>query len=475
MPEKEIEQLQPKEFWENFAAICKIPHPSGNEVQLCNFIKKFAEDLGLEVSVDAVGNLFVKKLATSGMEDRPIVVLQAHLDMVSQKNSEVAHDFDKDPLQIYVDSGWVKAQGTTLGADDGVGLAAIMTILQSKTLKHGPLEVVLTVDEEVNFTGVNAIKPGDLAGRILLNLDADHDDEITIGSGGGIFIEGNLAFEKVKVPKNVQAFILTASGLKGGHSALEIDKASANAIKIVNRIIWLCRQKFDLNLVKFDAGSAYNATPRDASAVVLVANDDLEEFKKFLREQSEFLIELSATIMPDLMPEQKAQASLINLLYAIPNGVIEMSKVIAGLIETSNNLAMVETKNNSFKVCSFPRSSVESTVDEMINIFTALFAMVNGQVNFFARVPAWQPNPNSLLVKLLEDVYTNKFGEKPKIIATHAGTECGVFLASYPDMQIVSIGPNIENCHSPDERLSVESVAKYWEFLVAILENIPKK
>jgi dipeptidase D len=483
---KEIAELQPKEFWENFAAICQIPHPSGKEAQLRSFIKDFAEKLGLNTLVDEAGNLIVKKPATAGMENCQGVILQAHLDMVPQKNADVVHDFAVDPIQPYIDDGWVKAKGTTLGADDGFGLAAMMAILQSKTLKHGPIEALFTVDEEVGLTGAMELKPGLLAGEILFNLDSDIEGEITIGSAGGVFIDGEFSFSKIAVPANVNAFSIKVHGLKGGHSAVEIDKPMANAIKILGRLLWLSKEKFALNLVTIEGGNAYNAIPREAVAVVTVAAEQSDLFKKIVADHAAKLvkqfaelkdlkIELTANSLPNFMWEPKDQAKLLNLLYACPHGIIAMSKDIPGVIETSTNLAMVKTNDNNFKVSVFPRSAIEFMVEDLANTAAAFFKLAGGQVKFSDKFPSWQPVANAPIVELMAQVYAKNFGEKPKITATHGGTECGVLLLSYPNLQIVSFGPTVENAHSPNERLNIKTVKKYWELLIAVLANIPQK
>jgi dipeptidase D len=481
-----LSELQPKDFWENFAAICKIPHPSGKEAKLCWFIKNFSENLGLKTLVDEAGNLIVKKPATVGMENCKGVILQAHLDMVPQKNAEVEHDFAIDPIQPYVDGEWVKAKGTTLGADDGFGVASIMAVLQSETLKHGPLEALFTVDEEVGLSGAYALKPGILSGEILLNLDGEAEDELTIGSAGGIFIDGEFVYNKSAVPQNVQTLTIKVNGLKGGHSAVAIDKPIANAIKILGRLLWLSKRKFALNLIAIDGGTAYNAIPREASAVVTLDSEQYEAFKDFAAKHCGFLatnfvelqglqIEVStAGSTANFIIEPQDQEMLLNVLYACPHGIIGMSKSIPGLIETSTNLAMIKTDENSFKVSVMSRSAVEFLVDDMINTNTALFNLRGGRVKVSDKFPAWQPIPSLPIVELMTQIYTKKFGQKPKITATHAGLECGVFLLSYPNLQMVSFGPIVEDPHSPNERLNIKSVGKYWEFLTAVLENIPE-
>jgi dipeptidase D len=481
-----LDKLKPKEFWENFAAVCKIPHPSGQEQKLCGFIKDFAENLGLETLVDEVGNLLVKKPATAGMEKRRGVILQAHLDMVPEKNEDIKHDFAVDPIKPYIDGDWVKAEGTTLGADDGFGIASIMAALQSKTLRHGPLEALFTVDEEVNFTGAYNIKPGLLSGEILLNLDSDIEGEITIGSAGGVFIDGIFAYNKIPVSQKAKTFMIKVHGLKGGHSSIEIDKPLANAIKVIGRLLYLAKQKFDLNLIALNSGSAYNAIARKAEALVAVAPEQVEELRHFIMAHRKFLaenflelkdlaIELTSKPDQDWVMDPKNQEILLNIIYACPHGILGMSKDIPDLIETSANLAMIVTEENNFKISVFPRSAISFLLDNTANTISCLFKLAAVEVKLFNRYPAWQPKPALPIIELASQIYEKKFGIKPKITAIHGGLECGIFVIANPNLEMISIGTNIEQAHSPNERLSISSVNRYWEFLTALLANIPQK
>lgn len=485
--EDKLTNLQPRIFWENFAAICQIPHVSKQEAKLCAYIKDFAERLGLKTLVDDAGNLIVKKPASSGMENCQGVILQAHLDMVGQKDKETAHDFSKDPIQAYVDGEWVRAKGTTLGADDGVGVAAIMAVLQDNTLKHGPIEALLTVDEETGLTGAYGLKAGLLDGKILLNLDSELEGEVIIGSAGGVFVDGEFSFKKISAPKDSQFFTIKVSGLEGGHSAVAIDKQMSNALKILGRILSLAKKEFEINLVSFDGGNAYNAIPREAQAEVAVAPSQVAKLKEFAESHRKFLVGQFAelnTLKIEIaaidnkagqVMEQQDQMKLLDFISICPHGVIGMSKVIPDLIETSTNLAIVKTDTSTIKISAFPRSAIEFFVDDVANSIASLLRAIGAQAKLSDKFPSWQPNPENLIAKLASEVYAKKFGKKLKIAATHAGLECGIFLQPYPELQIISFGPTMENVHSPSERVNIKSCANFWEFLVSILESVPGK
>lgn len=479
----ELSQLEPQVIWKNFSALNAVPRPSKKEEKVIAFIKNFGENLNLDTTVDEVGNVIIKKPATPGMEDRKAIVLQSHLDMVCQKNNEVNFDFETQGIQMEVDGDWVKAKGTTLGADNGIGVATIMSVLESDTIAHPALEALFTIDEETGMTGAMGLKPGQLNGQILLNLDTEEDDEIDIGCAGGVDVTAsqnyNLEDSKGQIIK------ITVKGLQGGHSGMDIHKGFGNANVILGRLLFKGLENQNLQLISIDGGGLRNAIPREGNAVVSVrnANEFIENANQL---KAEILTEF-AEIEKDLhinieifSTEEKAiseedSKKIILAMKAAHNGVYRMSPDVADLVETSNNVARVELANGALKILNLSRSSVESTKMAVAEQLKAVFELAGMNVEFSGTYPGWKPKPGSEIVKIMEKIYENQFGEKPHVVACHAGLECGIIGANYPEMEMVSFGPTIRGAHSPDEKASIPSVQKFWGFFKEILAEIPKK
>jgi dipeptidase D len=482
-----LETLEPKGIWKNFKSITQIPRPSKKEVRIIDYVKKFGENLGLETKVDSVGNIIIRKPATQGMENRKGVIFQAHLDMVPQKNSDKKHDFEKDPIEAFIDGEWVKANGTTLGADNGIGAAAMLSVLESKELKHGPIECLFTIDEETGMTGAFALKPGVLKGDLLLNLDSEDEGELYIGCAGGM--DGNIEFDYAseKVPSGYDPYMIRISGLKGGHSGIDINLGRGNSNIVLFRLLWKAEQTTGLRLCESEGGNMRNAIPREAHAIVIIP---VKEEKAFLELAAEYAAtvkkELSAT-EPDLRvewvktdkPNRVMQADLqkrlIASIYSCPNGTIRMTDGIPGLVETSTNLAIVKTNGNKISVSCLLRSSVNSAKENLADTIKALFEMAGANVNFSGSYPGWKPNMNSPIMKTMDKVYKSKYGKDLEIKAIHAGLECGIIGGVYPNLDMVSFGPTIRHPHSPDEKVNIASVQKFWDFLLETLKNIPSK
>ncbi len=480
---KEIKNLEPKEVWKNFAAINSIPRPSKKEDKIREFMVNFGKNLGLETTVDPVGNVIIKKPASKGMENRKTVVLQSHLDMVCQKNNDTDFDFDTQGIQMYVDGDWVKAKGTTLGADNGLGVASIMAILESNTIKHPAIEALFTIDEETGMTGALGLQAGYLDGEILLNLDTEDDDEIGVGCAGGIDITGTKSYKQEKNSGNEKAFKITVKGLQGGHSGMDIHKGFGNANKLMNRVLYALQNNISISKIK--GGSLRNAIPRESNAIITtnIPNEVQKTFNTIVKEileeyntiEKDLQIVLNETSLPETVMSKKDLDTLLKVVYVIPNGVYRMSPDIEDLVETSNNLARIIVENGSIEIACLTRSSIESGKMDLANQISCAFELGDFNVELSGSYPGWKPNPNSEIVKLLANTYEEKFNEKPSILACHAGLECGILGSNYPNMDMVSFGPNIRGAHSPDEKASISSVKKYWNFLLDVLQNIPKK
>jgi dipeptidase D len=478
--------LKPSALWKNFEAICAIPRPSKNEEKIQAFAKKFGEDLGLETIVDEIGNVIIKKPATPGMEDRLTVIMQSHLDMVPQKNSDIDHDFDKDPIQPYIEAGWVKAKGTTLGSDNGIGAAAAMAVLESKDIPHGPIEVLLTTDEETGMTGANGLKPGLLDGDILLNLDSEDEGELYIGCAGGVNTNVIFDYQEENIPIDSTAFKIKIAGLRGGHSGLDINYGRGNACKIINKLM-LGADKFGLRLAEIDAGSLRNAIPREAFATVVIPDSNIMEFnnyvyqftdseKEVLKETDQGLnIDIEKTEMPAALIDAKTQKNLFEAIEKSPNGVVAMNKNMPNVVETSTNLAIIKSGDGKIEVASLQRSAVDNDRDKVAQDFYDVFKNVGANPEFSGRYPGWKPNVESLILSEMKDIYNKKFGKVPEIKIIHAGLECGILGAVYTNWDMISFGPTIRNPHSPDEMVDIETVEKFWIFLIETLKHIPKK
>ena len=484
---KELENLQPTEVWKYFSEILEIPRPSKKEEKIIEYLLNFAQEQKLEALKDDAGNVLIRKPATKGMEDRASVILQSHVDMVCEKNSDVEHDFDADPINAFIDGEWVTAKGTTLGADDGIGIAAQLAILASTTIKHGPIECLFTVDEETGLTGAFELKPNFFKSQILLNLDSEDEGELFIGCAGGIDTVITFAFETEKVPSDFEAFQIAVTGLKGGHSGDDIDKGLGNSIKIINRFLWKGTNKYDLRISSIDGGNLRNAIPREAFATFVIHKDDVKSMKEMFEGfhddviseyqtvEPKLSIKLKPAEMPQWVIDEPTQYDLLNALYACPHGVIAMSKQISGLVETSTNLAAIKIiQDNQILVTTSQRSSIDSSRADIANMVESVFRLANANVVHTGGYPGWAPNTNSEILNITKKSYKNLFSVEPIVRAIHAGLECGLFLEKYPTLDMISFGPTIKGAHSPDERINIETTDKFWKLLLDVLENIPK-
>lgn len=480
-----IEQLEPTTVWKNFKALCQIPRPSKKEAQITAFMKQFGESLKLETIVDSVGNVIIRKPAMPGFENRKTVILQAHLDMVPQKNSNITHDFEKDPIMAYINNDWVMAENTTLGSDNGIGVAAIMSILESKMLPHGPIEALLTIDEECGMTGAIHLADNVLKGDILLNLDSEDEGNLCIGCAGGILTKIDFNYSTEPTPENSMALTLKISGLRGGHSGADIILQRGNANKILNRMLWKTEKSCDLRLAKIDGGSVHNAIPREAFATIVIQTSNKEKFSALVKEESiaiknelgsadpDLNIEIIDAILPDKVINKASQTTLFNAIYGCPNGVMAMSKTVNGLVETSTNLSTIKSDETLISILASQRSSVDSSVMDTANMIRCIFELAKAKVYCTDDYPGWTPNPDSEIAKLSKSIYEKIFHQTPKVEAVHAGLECGLIGAKYPKMEMISFGPTIRFPHSPDEKVEIKSVEKFWVFLTELLKQIP--
>lgn len=482
-----ISSLYPQPLWQWFAQICAIPHPSKHELALSRHIQAWARDKKLTVLEDKVGNLIIKKPATAGMENRKTVVIQAHLDMVPQKNADKQHDFTKDPIEAYVDGDWVTANGTTLGADNGIGMASALAILGSDEIKHGPLEVLLTVDEEAGMTGAFALEAGMLEAEILINTDSEQEGEIYMGCAGGVDAEFTVPVQWQPVPAGHQAYRLNISGLKGGHSGVNIHLGRGNANKLLARFLVEQASELDFKVSEIAGGSLRNAIPREAEVVLTVAADKrafLEQqvavYQALLQQElaaTEPAIKLvvTETILPSQVMSTDSQQCLLNLINVCPNGVMRMSDDIAGVVETSLNLGVITTQGDHVQVLCLVRSLIDSGREQVESMLASLAALAKVSVTFSGAYPGWKPDPSSPVMAIVKDTYQDIYNKEPVIMVIHAGLECGLFKKPYPEMDMVSIGPTIRYPHGPDEMVNIETVGQYWQLLLAVLERIPEK
>ena len=483
----ELLSLQPERLWFYFTEILKIPRPSKKEEKIIAYLKEFGKTHNLETLQDETGNILIRKPATQGMENMKSVVLQSHVDMVCEKNNDVEFDFEKDPIQARIDGEWVKAKGTTLGADDGIGIAAQLAILEAKDIPHGPIECLFTVDEETGLTGAFGLKPGFLQSSVLLNLDSEDEGELFIGCAGGKDTVIEMTYSREEVPENHVPFKITVKGLVGGHSGDDIQKGRANANKLLNRILWDGNDNFGLRIHEFDGGNLRNAIAREAHATVVVPEGRADDFRSFVNlfekaAQSEYRVtepNLSVTIEdagnPDFIIDKKTQDRLIFSIYACPHGVIAWSAEIPNFVETSTNLASVKFKNDRIHITTSQRSSVETAKEDIGNMVASVFRLAGAEVRHTDGYPGWTPNPDSEIVEISSKLYSELFNQEPKVLAIHAGLECGLIGDVYPKMDMISYGPTIKGAHSPDERLQIETVKKFWDLTLAILKNIPEK
>lgn len=483
---EEIRNLQPENVWNNFADLNAVPRPSKKEERVIAFMEEFGKKLELETLTDKAGNVVIKKPASPGMENRKTVVLQSHLDMVHQKNNDTDFDFSTEGIKMYVDGDWVRARGTTLGADNGLGVASIMAILESKDIPHPPLEALFTIDEETGMTGAKNLDDSILDGEILLNLDTEEDDEIGIGCAGGVDITAERTYEEVSLPENHVAYKISVKGLNGGHSGMDIIKGLGNANKIMNRILYNAI-RYGVRISRVEGGGLRNAIPRESNAVVTVDSTMKDEFlsgsniliedikKEYASLEENLFIGIEQTDTPKKVMLEEAQNAFLKSVYAARNGIHRMSPEVEGLVETSNNIANITAVDGKIKISCLTRSSVESNKNDMANSLISAFELGGFEVNLTGEYPGWKPNPDSDILKVVGNIYEKQNGEKAHIAAVHAGLECGIIGSHYPKMDMVSFGPTIRGAHSPDERASISSVQKFWNLLLGILENIPSK
>ena len=483
----EIRNIEPKIVWNHFADLNAVPRPSKKEERVIQFMVDFGKNLNLKTEVDKVGNVIIRKPASTGMEDRKTVVMQGHLDMVHQKNSDTVFDFDTEGIKMFVDGDWVKAEGTTLGADNGLGVAAIMAILSSTEIAHPAIEALFTIDEETGMTGAMGLEGGVLTGEILLNLDTEEDDEIGMGCAGGVDVTATRTYSEESTPENTTAFSIAVTGLNGGHSGMDIIKGLGNANKIMNRLLFNGFENFGLRISEINGGSLRNAIPRESFANIVIdtvskdpflfeTNELINNIKaEFLTLEPNLSIEISETSLPKKVMDLGVQEGLIKSIYGALNGVYRMSPDVEGLVETSNNIARVIVKDGAIKIGCLTRSSSETNKWDLANSLRSTFELAGFEVEFSGSYPGWLPNVNSEVVNLVANLYEKLHGEKANVAACHAGLECGILGQNYPKMDMVSFGPNIKGAHSPDERAQISSTQKFWKFLLEVLKNTPKK
>jgi dipeptidase D len=481
-----ITDLQPSAVWRYFYQITQIPRPSKKEEKILAFLLDFARRHNLEAKQDKAGNLLIIKPATPGKENAPTVVLQSHVDMVCEKNSDTAHDFDNDPIETIIEGDWVKANGTTLGADNGIGVAAQLALLAADDVAHGKIEALFTVDEETGLTGANSLEKDFLSGNILINLDTEEEGEIYIGCAGGKGTKAYFSYKEKEPSKKYFWCKIQVKGLRGGHSGCDIDKKLGNANKILVRFLHtIACKKYGMVLSEISGGNLHNAIPREACALVGVKEKYKEEIRvklnSFLSEVREEYkhtdpgldIQLESVQIPSKVINRKAVEKLLGALYACPHGVIGMSHEIPGLVETSTNLASVKKVDHRLiEVGTSQRSSVESQKEYVVNMVSSVFELADAKVTHNDGYPGWQPNPDSDILKVAQREYKALFGKNAKVKAIHAGLECGLFLEKYPHLDMISIGPDVTDVHTPDEKMKISSVGKFWDFLVKILENL---
>ncbi len=480
-------RLKPNAVWTHFEELNAVPRPSKNEGRVIEFMKQFGEGLNLETIVDEIGNVIIRKPATSGMEDRQGVILQGHLDMVHQKNADTVFDFETEGIRsVITDDGWLTAEGTTLGADNGMGVASVMAVLSATDIEHGQVEALFTIDEETGMTGAFKLQPGILTGSILLNTDTEDEGELCIGCAGGIDTNIKANYEQVPAGEGT-AFKISVKGLRGGHSGCEIHLGRGNANKIMNRLLWGGSKKFGLRVASLDGGSLRNAIPRESFAIVVIDSDQVDHFKKHIAEtigviQTELIRtepDLMASIEPaspvETVMDSTSQENLIRAVYAAPCGVARMSDEMAGLVETSTSLARVLVESGNVLVQFLTRSSVETARDDLARTIESVFQLAGADVEHSGGYPGWKPNADSEILRQMTQIYADLFGIEPTVNAVHAGLECGIIGSVYPGLDMISFGPTIKNPHSPDEKCEIASVKKYWDYLVATLRQIPKK
>nr|WP_232349287.1 aminoacyl-histidine dipeptidase [Vibrio navarrensis] len=479
--------MSPAPLWQFFDKICSIPHPSKHEEALAQYIVTWATEQGLEVRRDPTGNVFIKKPATAGMENKKGVVLQAHIDMVPQKNEDTDHDFTRDPIQPYIDGEWVTAKGTTLGADNGIGMASCLAVLASSEIKHGPLEVLLTIDEEAGMTGAFGLEAGWLEGEILLNTDSEQEGEVYMGCAGGINAELLFDIQREALPQGYVARQLILKGLKGGHSGCDIHTGRGNANKLMARFLAGHANELDMRLIEFRGGSLRNAIPREAFVTVALPEENLSKLAELFEFYTELLKSELGKVETNLVTfNQEAssdaqvlvmadQQRLIAALNACPNGVMRMSDEIEGVVETSLNVGVIKTEENKVSVLCLVRSLIDSGRTQVESMLKSVAELAGARIELSGAYPGWKPDADSEIMAIFRDMYQGIYGHKPNIMVIHAGLECGLFKKPYPHMDMVSFGPTIKFPHSPDEKVKIDTVQLYWDQMVALLEAIPEK
>lgn len=485
---KTIKDLEPREVWKYFEILNQIPRPSKKEEKVIEYLLNFGKEHQLETIKDKAGNVIIKKKASPGFENLETVILQGHVDMVCEKNSDIAHNFDTDPIQTIIDGDWLKAKGTTLGADNGMGVAASLAILASESIKHGPIECLFTVDEETGLTGAHALAPDVLSGNILINLDTEEEGEIYMGCAGGRTTIATLTYKTTPAPINYYWFKVSVSGLQGGHSGADIHLQLGNANKILNRYLWKAHKTCGVMTAEIDGGNLHNAIAREAYAIAGVPSNKKEDLVILLNTlQNDIKEELAKTDpniklkiethdQPDNVIDNLTFEKLLNLIYACPHGVLSMSKEVEGLVQSSTNLAAIKMeKDNKIVIKTSQRSSCESQREDIVNQMIALFDLAGAKVDVSDGYPGWQPNLKSPILKIAQSVYKQMFGKSPEVKAIHAGLECGLFLEKYPNLDMISCGPTIREAHSPDEKVNIPSVEKWWKYLLELLQHIEIK
>ena len=483
---QELLKLYPHDLWENFANFCDNPHPSKHETAVVNWMKSWAKEHKVKIEQDKTGNLLFTIPATKGMEKLTPVILQGHCDMVPQAD-DPKFDFLKSPIEPIIDNGWVRANHTTLGADNGIGVCAALACVTTKGVEHGPLEILATIDEETGMTGAFGLKKGFVKGKILINLDSETEGELYVGCAGGLDANFERSYTTMPAPDDMKGFKVCVSGLHGGHSGMDINLGRANANKLLVRCISNAVKEFGACVATLNGGSLRNAIPREAMAVIAVPAKKATAFKNYIKKyeaivKAEFAateenlaVSVKAVDTPKKVIRTKAQNQFLNMIFALPNGVVRMSDSMKDLVETSNNLANIKAENGKMSACCLLRSSVDSAKDALGAKMTAIAELAECNIELTGAYPGWKPNMDSPIMNTCMKVYKKKFGNEPKVMAIHAGLECGLFGACYPDWDMVSFGPTIEHPHSPVERVNIESVGKFFDFLVAVLKNVPTK
>ena len=482
-----LSNLEPKELWQNFAALNAVPRPSKKEERVIAFMMQFGESLGLLTTKDEVGNVIIKKPASLGLEGKQTVVIQSHLDMVHQKNADTNFDFDTQGIDMFVEGDWVKAKGTTLGADNGLGVASIMTLLASSDIAHPAIEALFTIDEETGMTGALGLKGGLLEGKILLNLDTEDDQELTIGCAGGIDVTGIRHYIKKTVTEGSIGLEIVVKGLTGGHSGMDIHLGRGNANKLMNRLLIEIHKEIHFEVASIDGGGLRNAIPRESRVSLAVISDLKSQFIAKAKEieavlKSEYRItdpnlqvEINEIACPELVMEKQFQIHLLQIIHVLPNGIFRMTPGIEGLVQSSNNVSRILVKDGELSIQCLTRSSVDSEKMDLAAMIESAFHLLGAVTEKKGSYPGWTPQPDAAIVKLMSDLYKEVFGAEPMVNACHAGLECGILGTNYPGMQMISFGPNIRGAHSPDERVQISSVQKYWKFLLTTLQRIPSK